>query len=54
MLGRKLLFGVLMIFNYIITRTKIKEIMRKQDRREIVIYVSVIIFLWFVVVLILT
>ena len=31
-----------------------KEIMRNQDRREIVIYVSVIIFLWFVVVLILT
>ena len=31
-----------------------KQIMRNQDRREIVIYVSVIIFCWFVVVLILT
>ena len=31
-----------------------KEIMRNQDRKEILIYVSVIIFLWFVVVLILT
>ena len=31
-----------------------KEIMRNEDRKEIVIYVSVIIFLWFVVVLILT
>jgi hypothetical protein len=30
-----------------------KEIMRNEDRKEIVIYVSVIIFLWFVVVLIL-
>ena len=31
-----------------------KEIMRNEDRKEIVIYVSVIIILWFVVVLILT